>query len=190
MFVLLLLFSFFSPCSLCFGADSKLDSKDSNVSVDSKVATDSKVLDSKVDSKDSKDIESSVINTINTADNALLEEYNISTWRYFSVIFLMLGILAVLYFIRIKQNRGYKVSNIIVEQAKILDSKNKIAIIKYNEKSYILGLNPNGITLIDKIESKDAKDFSTMLDKATLDKSTATTKTTTTKEGENTKSSP
>lgn len=80
-----------------------------------------------------------------------LKDYEISTWRYISVIAVMVLILVILYIIRLRQNKGEIISNITLEQAKILDSKNKVAIIKYDNKRYLIGLNPNGITLIDKI---------------------------------------
>lgn len=84
------------------------------------------------------------------------EQYDISSWRYILVIVVMLGMLVMLYWIRLKQRRGQKLSNITLEQAKILDSKNKIVIIHYANMRYMLGLNPHGIALIDKMPINDS----------------------------------
>lgn len=83
----------------------------------------------------------------------LLEEnsYEISSWRYFLVLGIMIAILILLYVIKLRQNRGIETSSIVLEQAKILDSKNKIALIKYGGKRYLIGINPHGITLLDSI---------------------------------------
>ena len=78
-------------------------------------------------------------------------QYEINSWRYFAVIGIMFLILLMLYAIKLKQAKGKKISTITLEQAKILDSKNKIIVIQYNDIQYILGLNPSGITFIDKI---------------------------------------
>ncbi|WP_304150169.1 FliO/MopB family protein, partial [Helicobacter bilis] len=84
----------------------------------------------------------------------LLEEssYEISSWRYFLVLGIMVAILILLYVIKLRQNRGIETSSIVLEQAKILDSKNKIALIRYGEKRYLIGINPHGITLLDSIQ--------------------------------------
>lgn len=84
----------------------------------------------------------------------LLEEsnYEISSWRYFLVLGIMIAILILLYVIKLRQNRGIETSSIVLEQAKILDSKNKIALIKYGGKRYLIGINPHGITLLDSIQ--------------------------------------
>ena len=83
----------------------------------------------------------------------LLEDnsYEISSWRYFLVLGIMIAILILLYVIKLRQNRGIETSSIVLEQAKILDSKNKIALIKYGGKRYLIGINPHGITLLDSI---------------------------------------
>lgn len=83
----------------------------------------------------------------------LLEEsnYEISSWRYFLVLGIMIAILILLYIIKLRQNRGIETSSIVLEQAKILDSKNKVALIRYGEKRYLIGINPHGITLLDSI---------------------------------------
>lgn len=78
--------------------------------------------------------------------------YEISSWRYFLVLGIMIAILIVLYVIKLRQNKGTENSSIVLEQAKILDSKNKIALIKYGDKRYLIGLNPNGITLLDTLQ--------------------------------------
>ncbi len=84
----------------------------------------------------------------------LLEEsnYEISSWRYFLVLGIMIAILILLYVIKLRQNRGIETSSIVLEQAKILDSKNKVALIRYGEKRYLIGINPHGITLLDSIQ--------------------------------------
>lgn len=84
----------------------------------------------------------------------LLEEnsYEISSWRYFLVLGIMIAILILLYVIKLRQNREIETSSIVLEQAKILDSKNKIALIKYGGKRYLIGINPHGITLLDSIQ--------------------------------------
>lgn len=82
--------------------------------------------------------------------------YDISSWRYFLVLGIMIVILIVLYIIKLRQNIGTENSNIVLEQAKILDSKNKVALIRHGNKRYLIGLNPNGITLIDTLQC-DAK---------------------------------
>ena len=64
----------------------------------------------------------------------------------------MIAILILLYVIKLRQNRGIETSSIVLEQAKILDSKNKIALIKYGGKRYLIGINPHGITLLDSIQ--------------------------------------
>ena len=79
-------------------------------------------------------------------------EYEISSWRYFLVLGIMIAILVVLYIIKLRQNRGTESSNIILEQAKILDSKNKVALIRHGDKRYLIGLNPHGITLLDTLQ--------------------------------------
>lgn len=78
--------------------------------------------------------------------------YEISSWRYFLVLGIMIAILIALYVIKLRQNKGTENSSIVLEQAKILDSKNKIALIKYGDKRYLIGLNPNGITLLDTLQ--------------------------------------
>ena len=84
----------------------------------------------------------------------LLEEsnYEISSWRYFLVLGIMIAILILLYVIKLRQNRGIETSSIVLEQAKILDSKNKVALIRYGEKRYLIGINPHGITLLDSVQ--------------------------------------
>ena len=79
-------------------------------------------------------------------------EYEISSWRYFLVLGIMIAILVVLYIIKLRQNRSTESSNIILEQAKILDSKNKVALIRHGDKRYLIGLNPHGITLLDTLQ--------------------------------------
>ncbi|TLD81212.1 flagellar biosynthetic protein FliO [Helicobacter trogontum] len=85
---------------------------------------------------------------------SILEEnnYEVSSWRYFVVLGIMIIILILLYMIKLRQNRGMETSNIILEQAKILDSKNKVALIRYGDKRYLVGINPHGITLLDSIQ--------------------------------------
>lgn len=78
--------------------------------------------------------------------------YEISPWRYFLVLGVMFAILIMLYVIRLRQHRGKESSNIVLEQARILDSKNKVALIRYGEKRYLIGVNPNGITLLDTLQ--------------------------------------
>ncbi len=83
--------------------------------------------------------------------------YEISSWRYFLVLGIMIVILIVLYIIKIRQHRGIETSNIVLEQAKILDSKNKVALIRYGDKRYLIGLNPHGITLLDTLSTCDTQ---------------------------------
>ncbi|RDU66973.1 hypothetical protein CQA53_01530 [Helicobacter didelphidarum] len=99
-------------------------------------------------------------------DTNLNIPYEISSWRYFVVIIVMFAVLAILYIVRIRQNKGQQISNIILEQAKILDSKNKVAVIRYGNTRYVIGLNPNGIALLDRIqlESVESKNSSSQYD--------------------------
>ncbi len=109
-----------------------------------------------------KDIKLDSVNKqMNAESNALLNDstYELSSWRYFLVLGIMFAILILLYFIRLRQNRGKEISNISIEQAKILDSKNKIIVISHGKTKYILGLNPNGITLIDRLDSKQSSEI-------------------------------
>lgn len=101
------------------------------------------------------------ISTKNSSIKNLLDEnkYDISSWRYFVVLGIMIAILVLLYVIKLRQNRGIETSNIILEQTKILDSKNKIALIRYGEKRYLIGVNPQGITLLDSMQCATKTDI-------------------------------
>lgn len=95
--------------------------------------------------------------------------YEVSTWRYLALLAIMLALIIVLYLVRMRQNKGTRLSSISIEQAKILDSKNKIVVVSLSDTKYVLGLNPNGITLIDKLPTEESKkleeeiDFSKLL---------------------------
>ncbi|MWV61782.1 hypothetical protein DCO58_07710 [Helicobacter saguini] len=157
MFYKILIFIVFTLNSFIFA--NSVDSKNSTQNIESKNIESSKTDSSKnlqnIESNSLKTTDSITQDSINSTnkDNKddFLKDYEISTWRYVSVIFVMVLILIILYVIRLRQNKGEIISNITLEQAKILDSKNKVAIIKYDNKKYLIGLNPNGITLIDKI---------------------------------------
>lgn len=94
-------------------------------------------------------------NILNTNQSILSDNsYDVSPTKYISVIAFMIAIILILFLVRKKINKKKNISNLNYKQARIIDSKNKIIIIDYKDKSYILGVNPNGITLIDKIKKQ------------------------------------
>ena len=97
-----------------------------------------------------------------TAQHSLQDSYEISYYKYFLVVGVMFALLLVLYIIRLRQGRGTQVSSISIEQSRILDSKNRITVIVYENKKYVLGLNPHGITLIDSMDINNDEFLSLM----------------------------
>ncbi|WP_052089461.1 flagellar biosynthetic protein FliO [Helicobacter muridarum] len=83
------------------------------------------------------------------------DEYDIGSWRYLSILGIMIALIILLYVVKLRQNKGTQISNITIKQVKILDSKNKIIIVNIGDMDYILGLNPNGMILIDKLSKSD-----------------------------------
>ncbi|RDU73334.1 hypothetical protein CQA66_01305 [Helicobacter aurati] len=83
--------------------------------------------------------------------DSLTDNYEISSWRYFAVLAIMIILILVLYLIKLRQNKGIGTSNIAIKHVKIIDSKNKILVVHLDNMQYILGVNPHGITFIDKI---------------------------------------
>ncbi|PAF42412.1 flagellar biosynthetic protein FliO [Helicobacter sp. 11S02629-2] len=83
--------------------------------------------------------------------------YDFSYSKYFMILGVMIVLLIILYIVRLKINRkkGIDISAEL-KLLKVLDSKSKIVSFKYKDKSYILGLNPNGITLIDTLPLADS----------------------------------
>lgn len=79
-------------------------------------------------------------------------DYEISSWRYFLVLGIMFAILVALYVVRLKQNMGTENSSVVIEQVKMLDSKNKIVLMRYGDKRYLIGLNPQCMTLLDTFD--------------------------------------
>ncbi|PAF48795.1 hypothetical protein BKH43_07630 [Helicobacter sp. 13S00401-1] len=82
--------------------------------------------------------------------------YDFSYSKYFMILGVMIVLLIILYVVRLKINRkkGIDISAEL-KLLKAIDSKSKIVSFKYKDKSYILGLTPNNITLIDTLNLED-----------------------------------